>query len=402
MIRVLDDPGIPSVPGFYVGAESVGIKTLGERPLDLGLLYAETRCQVTGVFSTNELQGSPLLVTMEHLADGHAQALIANSGCSNTYTGPAGIRDARRMAEATAERLGLPVRDVLVASTGVIGVRLPMDRVERGIRDIQITRDRGLAFAQAIMTTDTRPKLIAIETDVDGVPVRIAGVAKGAGMIHPQMATMFCFLVTNAALDPGYQQDLVRWVADRSLNAVTVDGDTSPDDMMLLWASGTAGNPPVEAGTPAATQFEEALLFVAQHLAREIARDGEGATTLIEVRVGGAASFEEALRAARQVVGSPLVKSAVHGRDPNWGRILSAIGQSRVRVQLDRSHVAICGHVVFQDGEPVPFDAAAVSRAMQADTVSIEASLGAGTGEAMAWGCDLSADYVHINADYTT
>lgn len=402
MIRILDDPGIPSVPGFYVGAESVGIKTLGEKPLDLGILYAETRCQVAGVFSTNQLKGSPLLVTMEHLADGHAQALIANSGCSNTYTGPAGMRDARRMAEATAERLALPVRDVLVASTGVIGVRLPMDRVDRGIRDIQVTRDRGLAFAQAIMTTDTRPKLRAVETEIGGVAVRIAGVAKGAGMIHPQMATMFCFLVTNAALEPGYQHDLIRWLADRSLNGVTVDGDTSPDDMMLLWASGTAGNPPVQAGSPEAAAFEEACLTVAQYLAREVARDGEGATTLLEVTVREAASFEDALKAARQVVGSPLVKSAIHGRDPNWGRILSAVGQSRVRTDLDHSSVAIAGHVVFRDGEPVPFDAATVSRAMQADTVSIVVGLGAGTGEAQAWGCDLSADYVHINADYTT
>ncbi len=397
----LDDGNLTSVPGFYSGADSAGIKT-AESAFDVGMLYSERRCRVAGVFSRNAFPGAPLILTREHLSDDAAQALVVNSGCANTYTGVEGIRDARRMADVAAERLAVPVRDVLVASTGLIGAALPIERVVAAIERLQLAKDRGHAFAEAIMTTDTHPKELAVELEMDGATVRIAGVAKGSGMIHPDMATMFCFLVTDAALSPKFQQSVLTSVADRSLNMVTVDGDTSPDDMMLLWSNGIAGNDPIQPGSSGAATFTSALIYVAASLARQIARDGEGATRLIEVTVRGASSYENAARAARSVVASPLVKAAIHGCDPNWGRIISAVGQSRAAASLDAVRLTILGHTLFAEGTMLEFDEAALSAAMSAETVTIEVEIGEGEAAATAWGCDLSAEYVRINADYTT
>ena len=399
--HLLADGSLTSVPGFYSGADSAGIKT-AESALDVGMLYSERRCGVAGVFSSNAFPGAPLILTREHLSDNAAQALVVNSGCANTYTGVDGIRDARRMAAVAAERLAVPVRDVVVASTGLIGAALPIERVVTAIERLQLAKDRGHAFAQAIMTTDTHPKELAVELELSGVTVRIAGVAKGSGMIHPDMATMFCFLVTDAALSPEFQQSVLPSVADRSLNMVTVDGDTSPDDMMLLWSNGVAGNVPVQSDAPEAATFTSALTHVAQTLARQIARDGEGATHLIEVTVRGASSYENAGRAARSVVASPLVKAAIHGCDPNWGRIISAVGQSRAAARLDGVRLTILGYPLFAEGARLEFDEAALSAAMSAETVTIELEIGEGEAAATAWGCDLSAEYVRINADYTT
>jgi glutamate N-acetyltransferase/amino-acid N-acetyltransferase len=293
---------------------------------------------------------------------------------------------------------------VLVSSTGVIGRYLPMSAVKSGIAQAceSLSADAGEAAARAIMTTDTVPKTAQLEVDVAGVTVRVGGMCKGSGMIHPNMATMLAYITTDAAVETGLMARLVKTVADRSFNLVSVDGDSSTNDSFLILANGAAGNEPIRAGSEAADQLESALTQVAQELSRAIARDGEGATKLITVKVLDAASNAEARTAARAVASSSLVKTAVHGGDPNWGRIVCALGYSGAELALDRLHLSVGGLVVFERGSGVDVDLAAVRRAFEQPEIEIVASLGLAEGSAEAWGCDLSEEYVRINAEYTT
>jgi glutamate N-acetyltransferase/amino-acid N-acetyltransferase len=293
---------------------------------------------------------------------------------------------------------------VLVSSTGVIGRYLPMDAVKRGIAQAcaGLGPEGGEPAARAIMTTDTVPKTYAVEFELDGVPVRVGGMCKGSGMIHPNMATMLAYVTTDAAVAPGWAASVVKGIADRSFNQVTIDGDTSTSDTFLVLANGAAGNAPVEAGSRAGAALEEVILEVSRQLAREIARDGEGATKLITVRVTGAPDDQQARLAARAVASSSLVKTAIHGGDPNWGRIVCALGYSGSELAIDRLTVTIAGLTVFTAGAGVEVDLDAVRRAFEQSEIEIAAQLGLGEGSAEAWGCDLSAEYVRINADYTT
>jgi glutamate N-acetyltransferase/amino-acid N-acetyltransferase len=279
-----------------------------------------------------------------------------------------------------------------------------MNAVKHGIAEAcaSLRPEGGEAAAGAIMTTDTVPKTYAIEFELDGVPVRVGGMCKGSGMIHPNMATMLAYATTDAAVAPGWVASAARRIADRSFNQVTIDGDSSTNDTFLILANGAAGNPPVQPGSPQAQALEEAILEVARELARKIARDGEGATKLITVRVTGAPDDGQARMAARSVASSSLVKTAVHGADPNWGRIVCALGYSGSEVAIDRLTVSIAGLTVFTAGAGMEVDLAAVRRAFQQPEIEIVASLGLGPGSAEAWGCDLSAEYVRINAEYTT
>jgi glutamate N-acetyltransferase/amino-acid N-acetyltransferase len=308
------------------------------------------------------------------------------------------------MAKLSADRLDLDPDQVLVSSTGVIGRYLPMDAIKSGIAEAcgHLSPEAGVAAARAIMTTDTVPKTSQLELDLGGVAVRVGGMCKGSGMIHPNMATMLAYITTDAAVEPGLTSKLVKAIADRSFNQVTVDGDSSTNDSFLVLANGAAGNEPIRAGTAEAEQLQGALEQVARDLARSIARDGEGATKLITVRVLDAASDAEARTAARAVASSSLVKTAVHGGDPNWGRIVCALGYSGAELALDRLHLTVGGLVVFERGAGVDVDLAAVRRAFQQPEIEIVATLGLGSGSAEAWGCDLSEEYVRINADYTT
>jgi glutamate N-acetyltransferase/amino-acid N-acetyltransferase len=291
-----------------------------------------------------------------------------------------------------------------VSSTGVIGRYLPMDAIKPGIAEAcgKLSADAGDSAARAIMTTDTVPKTARAEVDVGGVAVRIGGMCKGSGMIHPNMATMLAYITTDAAVESGLMARLVKPIADRSFNQVTVDGDSSTNDSFLVLANGAAGNEPVRAGSVEAERLEAGILHVAQELARAIARDGEGATKLITVKVMDAASDDEAREAARSVASSSLVKTAVHGGDPNWGRVVCALGYSGAELALDRLHLTVGGLVVFERGAGVDVDLAAVRRAFEQPEIEITANLGLGGGRAEAWGCDLSEEYVRINADYTT
>jgi glutamate N-acetyltransferase/amino-acid N-acetyltransferase len=404
--------GVTAPGGWRAGVAACGIKafTAGASALpggardDLTVLASDRVCDAGGVFTTNRVKAAPVVIDQLHLKANRTQALVVNSGNANACTGAQGFRDALLMAKLTADRLDIEPSQVLVGSTGVIGRYLPMDAVKRGIADAcaSLAPDGGEAAARAIMTTDTVPKTHAIQLELDGVPVRVGGMCKGSGMIHPNMATMLAYVTTDAAVVPGWVASTVRRIADRSFNQVTVDGDSSTNDTFLVLANGAAGNRPVELGTPASDALEAAILDVARELARMIARDGEGATKLVTVRVSGAPDDEQARAAARAVAASSLVKAAVHGADPNWGRIVCALGYSGSEVAIDRLTVSIAGVTVFAAGAGLDVDLDAVRRAFQQPEIEIVASLGLGDGRAEAWGCDLSAEYVRINADYTT
>lgn len=404
--------GVTAPKGWRAGVAACGIKafTAGASALpsdqkeDLTVFASDHLCDAGGVFTTNKVKGASVVISQLHLKNNRVQALVVSSGNANTATGAQGFRDALQMAKLTSDRLDLDPNQVLVGTTGVIGRYMPMDAVKRGIAEAcaGLSPAGGAPAARAIMTTDTVPKTHAIEFELDGVPVRVGGMCKGSGMIHPNMATMLAYITTDALVAPGWVATVVKRIADRSFNQVTIDGDTSTSDTFLILANGAAGNPEVQPCSPQADALEEAILGVARELARQLARDGEGATKLITVRVTGAPDDEQARAAARAVASSSLVKTAVHGADPNWGRIVCALGYSGSEVAIDRLTVSVAGLTVFTAGAGVEVDLEAVRRAFEQPEIEIAASLGLGEGSAEAWGCDLSAEYVRINADYTT
>ncbi len=398
--------------GFRAGTAACGIKAFtagasaipGWQKDDLCVVHSAYPCDAGGVFTTNKVKSASVVIDQLHLQRNRVQALTINSGNANACTGAQGFRDALLMAKLSADRLDLDPDQVLVSSTGVIGRNLPMDAIKPGIAHAcgHLSPDTGEAAARAIMTTDTVPKTAQLEVELGGATVRIGGMCKGSGMIHPNMATMLAYITTDAAVEPGLVAKLVRPVADRSFNQVTVDGDSSTNDSFLILANGAAGNDPIREGSPESVQLQAALERVARELARSIARDGEGATKLITVKVTDAASEFDARTAARAVASSSLVKTAVHGGDPNWGRIVCALGYSGAELALDRLHLRVGSLVVFERGAGVDVDLAAVRQAFEQPEIEIVATLGLGEGSAESWGCDLSEEYVRINADYTT
>lgn len=395
--------GAVRVPGFRAAGVHCGVKARG---LDLALLVSERPAAAAGVFTRSSVVGAPVVLSRDRVRGGRARAVVANSGCSNVAMGERGVRDARAMASAAAAALGVAEREVLVASTGVIGEPLPMPRVRAGIRKASAAlAPGGLGrAARAIMTTDTFAKLASARFEVAGRPITLAGIAKGSGMIEPDMATMLSFLLTDAEVSPAFLRTSLRAAVAQSFNRVSVDGEGSTSDMALLFANGAAGNRCLAGPrSPGAGAFREALDAVTGELARDLARDGEGATKLVEVRVRGARSRPQAERAARRIANSLLVKTALFGGDPNWGRILQTLGAGRVEMRLSRGRVRLCGITVFRDG--VATGPAARRRAadrLRGGEIEIEVDLAAGSKEARLWTCDLSYDYVRINAEYTT
>lgn len=399
----VDGGGITTPLGFAAAAAYAGIKNYGDADrLDLGLLVADRPCSVAGVFTKNRICGAPVTVCRERVKSGRAQALIVNSGCSNVAMGERGVRDARAMSELAAQKLGIDAELVLVGSTGVIGRGLPLDKIQAAVPALSPSRDGGAPFARAIMTTDTVPKARALRVGSGPTTYHIGGVAKGSGMVHPDMATVFGFFTTDAEIAPDRLSVLLRQAADVSFNMIDVDMDTSTSDTMLLFASAAANGGAIAPGSAREAEFAAALTALATELARDLARDGEGAKTLIEMEVTGARSLEDARIAARTVVSSPLVKTMVTGRDPNLGRVMMALGRSGAEVQVERISVWIGGQCAFERGAPTELDYKAISRAMDAPEVKLKADLGLGEHSAKAWGCDLTAEYVSINADYTT
>lgn len=401
-ITRIPDGHVTSPLGFRAGAVYAGVKTYGADKLDLGILVSDAPCTVVGVFTKSTVPGAPVIVSKRHIADGRGRGIVTNAGCANVATGEAGVQDAEEMARLAANLTGCTAEDFAVCSTGVIGRPLPMERIRTGIAQIDLRADGGATLARAIMTTDTRPKQIAVRVEVAGRTYTIGGIAKGAAMIHPDMATMFGFLTTDAPLTRDFADAALRRAVDLSFNMVSIDNDTSTSDTVLLLANGQAGGEPISEAHPAAAAFEDALRTVALHLAKEIARDGEGSTKLIEVQISGAADATEARAAARTITASPLMKAAVYGNDPNWGRVMMAIGRSGARINLERASVRIGEMVMYANGTPHEPDGAAVRRALAGPEVLIAADLGIGDATATAWGCDLTEEYVKLNAEYTT
>jgi glutamate N-acetyltransferase/amino-acid N-acetyltransferase len=400
--EVISQGTVTSPRGFVAGATYVGLKTRGENLLDLGILYSQVPCGAAGIFTTNRVKAAPVTVSQLHLANGQPRAIVVNSGCANACTGQEGYDNAMEMAHLTAHKLGLRPVDVLVASTGVIGVQLPMDKIRQRLPLIAESTNGGHELARAIVTTDTYIKEIAVSFQVDGCTVTIGGIAKGARMIHPDLATLLSFLTTDAAVEPQFLMTALREAADASFNMATIDGDTSTNDSLILFANGLAGNNPIQAATPAAAVFVGALTEVCVHLAKLVARDGEGATKLIEVLVTGAESLQDARIGARTIASSMLVKSAVHGNDPNWGRILAALGRSGAAMREGLTDVFIGETALMRGGTPQVFDHQAAVALLSRETVQLKVDLHLGPYQATAWGCDLSEEYVTFNSDYTT
>ncbi len=393
--------GVTAPRGFTAAGVAAGIKN-GKK--DMALLCADREAAAAGVFTTNRVKAAPVLVTMEHLRSGRARAVVMNSGNANACNGIRGVEDARAMAAAVGELLNVPAEQVLVASTGVIGQPLPMDRVLAGIRRAaaELSRAGGADAAAAIMTTDTFTKEAAVRVELGGAGVTIGGMAKGSGMIHPNMATMLCFITTDAAITPAMLKKALAAVVDCTFNMITVDGDTSTNDMALALAGGAAGNRLVDAEGPDFAAFCAALEQVCRRLAVDIARDGEGATKLLEVRVQGARSRRDARLAARAVAASNLVKTAVFGEDANWGRVLCAAGYSGAEFNPDMVDIFIGDVKVAENGGSLPFSEERAAGVLARDHVIITLDFKSGDCAATAWGCDLTYDYVRINGSYRT
>jgi glutamate N-acetyltransferase/amino-acid N-acetyltransferase len=393
--------GVTTPAGFRAAGVSAGIKPANG--LDLALIVSDTPAQAAAVFTTNRAQAAPVLVSREHLeqSESFASAIVVNSGCANACTGDAGVLAAREMAAETARLLKCPVHQVLVASTGVIGVALPIDKIRAGLPDAVrgLAADQGSAAARAIMTTDPFPKEASTHLRIGTRDIAIGGTAKGSGMIEPMLATMLAFVTTDAAVPAPLLDRAVREAVTDTFNAITVDGECSTNDCLMVLANGSSG---AMVGPSTYTAFVDGLRDVCRDLALGIVRGGEGATKLVKVIVTGAASAEEARRAAKAIANSPLVKTAIHGSDPNWGRLIAVAGRAGVAFELDRAAVSIGSVVLFKEGRP--YDEAALQAAtyLKVKDVDVSVHLGAGIASSTVWTCDLSAEYVRINADYRT
>ncbi|MGI0480120.1 bifunctional ornithine acetyltransferase/N-acetylglutamate synthase [Geminocystis sp. CENA526] len=404
--------GLTAPKGFKSSGITAGLKP--SKAPDLALIYSETNAIAAGVFTTSEVRAACVDYCRQKLQKKpSARAIICNAGQANAATGEQGLQDALETAEALAKELNIDTDSILLASTGVIGQRIKMDILKSAIPQLvaELSENGGEATAKAIITTDLVTKSIALETMIDDRPVRIGGISKGSGMIHPNMATMLGFITCDAAVSTQLWQQMLKRACDKSFNQITVDGDTSTNDSLIALANGQSRTPAITSLDENGQKLEAMLTEVCQHLAKAIARDGEGATCLVEVEVKGATDEASARQIAKTIVGSSLVKSAIFGRDPNWGRIAAAAGRAGVQFNQDDLMIKLGDFLLMERGQPLPFDRAAASNYLKqaaageylkSDTVAISVSVGNGSGSGKAWGCDLSYDYVKINAEYTT
>ncbi len=398
----LANGSIVTPKGFKATGVNAGLRKTRK---DLGAILCEVPASCAAVYTRNQFQAAPIVVTKDSIAaHGKLQAIVVNSGNANACTGEQGEQDAFEMRTLTAQQFGLEEHLVAVASTGVIGEMLPMEKVRGGITQLSPTEDEQDAFGfyEAILTTDLVVKKTCYQTMIDGKCVTVAGAAKGSGMIHPNMATMLGFLTTDANIDSEVLQQALSTVTDRTFNQITVDGETSTNDMVVVMASGLAENEPLHPGHPDWDKFFQAFKSASEDLAKAIAKDGEGATKLIEVNVHGATSENDARMAAKKIVGSSLVKTAVYGEDANWGRIIGALGHSEAPVNPRTVDISLGDIAVLKQSEPQPFSEEEAKRYLQQDTIVINVNLNIGDFSGTAWGCDLSYDYVKINASYRT
>jgi glutamate N-acetyltransferase/amino-acid N-acetyltransferase len=402
-ITVLKDGSVTSAKGFLGGSVFAGIKRPGPGKRDLGLIFSERPCAAAGTFSQNSIL-SPSAVSSRSVirAGKPVVGVVANSGCANCAVGEQGLKDARETQALAAKVIGAKADEVLICSTGVIGVELPMALIRKHIGTIKLTPGGGHDFARAIMTTDTRPKEVAVSFKAGTKTVTIGGCAKGAGMIHPNMATMLAFITTDAAVEQAFLRKTLSDAVTLTFNQIDVDTDQSTNDTVLLLANGAAGNAVLKGGDAASRTFSQAVRQVCEHLAKEIARDGEGAKHLIECTVEGARTDADARVMARSVVSSPLVKTAVYGRDPNWGRIMMAIGKTGLPLVESKIQIFINGIQIVEGGIAIPYNLQSVVAALGEPEVRLRVALNSGRGAGVAWGCDLTEGYVVENSAYTT
>ncbi len=392
--------------GFTAAGVHCGIRK-NKSKRDLALIYCEKKCTAAAVYTTNLVKSSPITVTKKNLENGYAQAVICNSGNANTCNAD-GMEKAEMMCRLTAQELGISPEDIIVGSTGVIGQVLPIEPIRDSMKQIvsELSVDGGANAAEAIMTTDTVPKEAAVETVIGGKTVRIGGISKGSGMIHPNMATMLCFVTTDAAISSQMLQKAVKSAADKTFNMISIDGDTSTNDTLAVMASGMAENPEITEENEDYHAFLEALTAVCRALSRMMAKDGEGATKLLICKVSGAKSEKDAVGVAKSVICSSLLKAAMFGADANWGRVLCAIGYSGCRVdvqKVDVSFASSAGSIdVCKNGAGIDFSEEVAKKVLTEDEIDIIIELNDGEGQAEAYGCDLTYEYVKINGDYRT
>ena len=404
--------GVTAPKGYKAAGISAGLKASGAP--DLALILSDTEAIAAGVFTLSQVTAACVDYCRNLLQeDSSMRAILCNAGQANAGTGEQGWQDANESAELLATTLGITPQEVLLASTGVIGQRIKMDALRTGIPQVvaDLSADGGARAAKAIITTDLVTKEIALETTIEGRPVRIGGIAKGSGMIHPNMATMLGFITCDAVVSSSLWQEMLKRSVDRSFNQITVDGDTSTNDCVIALANGQSRTSAITSMGKNAEKLESMLTEVCQYLAKAIARDGEGATCLVEVQVSGALNDKEAAAVARTIAGSSLVKSAIFGRDPNWGRIAAAAGRAGIKFHQDELGIKLGDFILMQNGQPQEFDRSAASNYLKQaaegaylkeDTVLIAVEIGVGSGTGTAWGCDLTYKYVEINAEYTT
>jgi glutamate N-acetyltransferase / amino-acid N-acetyltransferase len=401
-IQHIAEGTIVTPKGFKAAGVHAGLRYTKK---DLGIVVCDVPAPCAAVYTQSHFQAAPLKVTQESIAvEQKLQAVVVNSACANACTGEQGLKDAYEMRMLCAEQFGIQPHLVAVASTGVIGEFLPMDKIRAGLKQLRPSNlaEDAIAFQTAILTTDTVMKKACYQTVIDGKAVTIGGAAKGSGMIHPNMATMLAFITTDANISSDSLQAALRSITDVSFNQITVDGETSTNDMVVIMASGLAENNELTPNHPEWHKFYEALKKTCEDLAKQIAKDGEGATKLIEVRVTGAANDEEAKQVAKKIVGSNLVKTAVYGADANWGRIIGAIGHSSATVDPNNVDVSIGEIVMLKASQPQTFSEEEAMAYLQNEEIVIEVNLHIGEGRGTAWGCDLTYDYVKINASYRT
>jgi glutamate N-acetyltransferase / amino-acid N-acetyltransferase len=400
-ILVIQNGNVTTPKGFTAGGMHSGIK---RKKLDLGYIYSEVPATTAGVYTTNLFQAAPLVVTQRSIeVEQKIQAILVNSGNANACTGDQGLQDAYQMQKEFAKALGIKDHYVAVTSTGVIGVPLPMDKINSGIQQIlKIEHSGAEQFEHAILTTDTCIKNIAIQMEIDGKIVTIGGAAKGSGMIHPNMATMLGFVTTDANIDYPELSEALKSITNQTFNMISVDGDSSTNDMVLVMANGVAQNDKLTKEHPSWNLFIDGLKIVCESLAKKIARDGEGATKLVEVQVCNAPTIEGARAIGKAIISSNLVKTAIYGTDPNWGRIVCAVGYSGVLIDPNQVSVAIGPYQVVEKGLPCDMVEEDVKKYLEQENIYIYVNLNQGDEKATAWGCDLSYDYVRINASYRT
>lgn len=397
-----DTQGVTFAKGFTAAGVKAGIKKSGN--LDVAVIYTKTQAVVAGTFTQNKVAAAPVYVSKEVVATGTAHAIVANAGCANACTGQQGLDDAHKMAQIAADELGVNADDVIVGSTGVIGVNLPMDKLEAGIKDAvaNLSADGSDNAGRAIITTDTHSKSVTCEFELSGKTVRMGAIAKGSGMIRPNMATMLCYITTDIAIDQALLQKAVSGCVEKSFNMISVDGDMSTNDMVIVLANGEANNAKITEENTDYQIFFDNLMMLCTELAKQIAADGEGASKFLTINVKGAKSFADAKTVGMAIANSPLVKTAFFGEDPNWGRVICAVGYSGADMVPEKTVVKFGGITIFANGTGATYDEKALAHVMKQKDIVIDIELNMGQEDATVWSCDLSYEYVKINGEYHT